>query len=227
MSALREAAGRRRVGRKVGFSNRALWDRFGVSAPIWGELWDDSCALLPEAIGAFDLAGLAEPLIEPEIVLGLARAPEPGMGPAALAGCLEWVAPGFEIVQSPYPGWRFTAADAVAGWALHGALLVGPRVAVSGDEAGWAQRLAAFTMTLAGPDGRLHPGAGANVLGSPLAVAGMLAEGLAAAPGALPLAAGEMVTTGSLTDAMPVAPGETWTVRFAGIPLPAVSLRLA
>jgi len=37
--------------------------------------------------------------------------------------------------------------------------------------------------------------------------------------------AGEIVTTGTLTKAMPIAPGETWTATPKGIGLDAVRLR--
>ena len=80
-----------------------------------------------------------QPRIEPEIVFGFARAPQPGISAEELVECLEWVAHGFEIVQTHYDGWRFTASDAVADFGLHGRLVVGPRVPISrfdalGDE---------------------------------------------------------------------------------------------
>jgi 2-oxo-3-hexenedioate decarboxylase len=40
-----------------------------------------------------------------------------------------------------------------------------------------------------------------------------------------PLAAGEIVTTGTLTRAFPVAAGEEWTTQLTGIPLEAARLR--
>ncbi len=79
----------------------------------------------PTPAAALTLSRLSEPLIEPEIVFKLAKAPEPGMDEAALIGCVEWFAHGFEIVQSPFPGWRFAAADAVAAGGMHGAFLIG------------------------------------------------------------------------------------------------------
>ena len=42
---------------------------------------------------------------------------------------------------------------------------------------------------------------------------------LAADPVNPPLAAGEIVTTGTLTRAFPVAAGEEWTTPLTGIPL--------
>jgi 2-oxo-3-hexenedioate decarboxylase len=40
-----------------------------------------------------------------------------------------------------------------------------------------------------------------------------------------PLAAGEIVSTGTLTDAHPVTPGETWSTSFVGLPLAGLEVR--
>ena len=39
-----------------------------------------------------------------------------------------------------------------------------------------------------------------------------------------PLAAGEIISTGTLTKAMPIAPGETWTTKPSGIALAGVTI---
>ena len=64
-----------------------------------------------------------------------------------------------------------------------------------------------------------------QVLGGPLASLRFLVTEIARRPGSAPLAAGEIVTTGTLTDAQPVRPGETWTTELDGIPVR--GLRLA
>ena len=51
-----------------------------------------------------------------------------------------------------------------------------------------------------------------------------LVEELARNPAAPPLSPGEIVTTGTLTDAMPVRPGETWTSTIAGLDVEGLSL---
>jgi hypothetical protein len=61
------------------------------------------------------------PRIESEIIFKLALAPAPGMDETALLACIDWVGHGFEIVQSIFPGWKFSAPDAVAAFGLHGA----------------------------------------------------------------------------------------------------------
>jgi 2-oxo-3-hexenedioate decarboxylase len=65
---------------------------------------------------------------------------------------------------------------------------------------------------------------GANVLGSPLVSLGYLVDLLKKQPDAEPLRAGEIVTTGVLTDAHPVAPGETWHTEISGLPLEGLAI---
>jgi 2-oxo-3-hexenedioate decarboxylase len=217
----REARGERHVGRKIGFSNRTLWPVYGIEAPIWGDMFDSTvCDVAPGAEIA--LGGLMEPRIEPEIAFGLAAAPSPGMDDAELLGCCAWVAHGVELVQSPYPGWRFRTADTIAAGGLHGLLLLGPRRRAGPDLLG---PLGDFACRLL-RDGALRAeGHSSVVLDGPLPALRHLAAVLAADPESPPLVAGEIVTTGTLTDAMPIAPGECWTTELVGLDLPGIDLR--
>lgn len=200
-------AGRRIVGRKIGFTNRALWPLYGVDAPIWGAVHPET---LLEAGAPVALAGLMEPRLEPEIALGLAEAPEAGDDAAALHRRLAWVAPAFEVVQSPYPGWRFDTADATAAGALHGRLILGAKVP-AGRIA--PEALAGLRVVLRRDGAEVARGVGAAALGGPLEALAHLVRVLAA-EGAPALAAGEVVSTGTLTDAAPIAPGEAWEAAF-------------
>src|SRR5690606_34839792 len=130
-------------------------------------VYDTTLYALSEVGEGFSLAGLAEPRLEPEIVFGLARAPEPGMDEAALLGCLEWVAHGFELVQSVFPAWKFTAADIVSAFGLHGALLVGPRRPIAAGEGDWLDSLASFEIELLCDGEVMDRGRAANVLDGP------------------------------------------------------------
>jgi len=215
----REARGERPIGRKIGFTNRTIWEEYGVYAPMWGHVYDRTVHDLAEAGAGFSLSGLAEPRIEPEIVFGLAAAPAAGMDARALIGCIEWVAHGFEIVQSIFPDWKFAAADTVAAYGLHGALLIGPRHPAAARAQDWERDLAAFEIDLFRNGGPTDHGRAANVLDGPLFALRHLVELLASDPVNPPLAAGEIVTTGTLTRAFPVAAGETWTTELTGIPL--------
>src|SRR5262245_25378324 len=63
----RLAAGWRPVGRKIGFTNRTLWARYGVFEPIWGLVYDRTLIHATDERATVDLAGLVQPRIEPEI----------------------------------------------------------------------------------------------------------------------------------------------------------------
>jgi 2-oxo-3-hexenedioate decarboxylase len=68
-------------------------------------------------------------------------------------------------------------------------------------------------------------GAGANALGHPALALAFLAEVLAGQPQFEPLAAGEIVTTGTLTGALSIAAGETWRFDLEGIALEPLTVR--
>ena len=88
-TALREARGERRVGLKIGFTNRTIWPLYGVSGPMWGPVWDTT--LHETGDGVHALPAVPEPRLEPEIIFGLKSAPRAGMSEAEIAGCIDWV----------------------------------------------------------------------------------------------------------------------------------------
>jgi 2-keto-4-pentenoate hydratase len=213
---LRIGRGEQPRGFKIGFTNRSIWPRYGVYAPIWGTVWDTTLAFC-EGSANVSLAGTCEPRLEPEAVLGIAATPPPGASLQALYDCIEWVAPGFEIVQSHRPGWKFEAADTVADSGLHGRLLVGRRIPVrtlAPDAASLEARLAQAKVALYKEDACKEEGVGANVLDGPLRALHHFLLALRDCPGAPDLLPGDVVTTGTWTDAWSVAAGERWTARF-------------
>ena len=220
----RQARGERPVGRKIGFTNRTIWPEYGVDAPNWGYLTDRSVSLLQPG-RAVSLNEFVEPRIEPEIVFGLSAAPSPEMDEATLMRCIGWVAHGFEIVHSIFPGWKFTLHETTAANALHGALLVGPRHAVDGDEQTWLERLATFEIALCCNGQVADRGKGENVLGTPVSALRHLVELLATDDANPPLAAGEIVSTGTLTRALPVVAGEVWKTGLSGIEIEGIEVK--
>jgi 2-keto-4-pentenoate hydratase len=219
--AARIAAGERPAGYKVGFTNRSIWPRYGVYAPIWGTVWQGSLSRVDAAgqnAGVLSLAGLCEPRIEPEIVFGLRAAPVAGCTLAQLADAIAWVAHGFEIVHTHFTGWKFSAAQAVADEGLHGRLLVGHAVDVRPGTAPdlLAAALSGLRLRLYGDRVLKDEGSGANVLDGPLQALLHFVNEIRALPGAPVLQAGDVVTTGTLTDAWPVAAGQTWHTELEG-----------
>src|SRR5215212_8436666 len=37
---MREAGGETALGRKIGFTNRTIWDEYQIGAPMWGYIYD-------------------------------------------------------------------------------------------------------------------------------------------------------------------------------------------
>ena len=211
--------GWRAAGRKIGFTNRSIWPRYGVHQPIWGTVFDRTLHVAKQDACSVGLEGLAQPRIEPEICFKLKAVPRSADTEALLA-CLDWMAHSIEIVQCDQPGWKTSLAHSTAANGLHGLLIVGTPVAVPE-----AQALAGVQLVLRRGATVVDRGSGRNVLGSPLVALGHLVELLRSQADAPPLAAGEIVTTGTLTDAHPVAPGETWHTEIAGISMPGLTVR--
>jgi 2-keto-4-pentenoate hydratase len=215
----RVAKGASAVGRKIGFTNAAMWDRYGVRDPIWGYVYDDSV----ESGGRCRVSGFTEPRIEPEIIFHFRGAPP--ADPRGILASIDWVAHGFELVQSPFPGWKFQGPDAVAAGSLHAALVVGEQVPLADLGGDPGQVLRDFKLSLF-CDGELREtGKGSNVLGNPLAAVAHLIA-LLDRSGHPPLQAGELVTTGTITAAPPCSAGERWHTQLEGIALPGLSLEL-
>jgi 2-oxo-3-hexenedioate decarboxylase len=270
---MRVARGYRPVGRKIGFTNRRIWDEYGVHAPVWGYVYDRTVSDLPNDSSSFrgashsasktrvnalmarepgiqkqaqsssldsgsraargpgmtregiSLAPYSEPKIEPEIMLGLSRAPSPGMDDGALLSCIAWVAHGYEVVESIYPGWKFAPPDAVIVDGHHGALLIGPRHEIGARAAEWLSALTSFEIELFCDGKLMDKGHALNVLEGPVSTIRYLMDLLARDPDSPPLAAGEIVSTGTLTRALAVKPGETWTTKLNGIKLEGATLQ--
>lgn len=221
---LRQARGERPIGRKIGFTNRTIWDEYKVYAPIWGYMYETTVEEAACSCAVFSPTEAFEPRIEPEIVFHFARAPNPGMDEAALLDCIDWFAHGIEIVQSLYPGWAFTAADTVAGFGLHAGLIVGPRRQVGGDRSYWLGALADFNVTLFRGGAIMERGHASNVLGGPLSALRHLVRLLESDDTSPALSAGEIVTTGTLTRALPLGVGETWRSSFEGLDLTGIEI---
>ena len=142
-----------------------------------------------------------------------------------LLGCIAWVALDFEICTSIFPSWRFKVADAAAT-GVHVALLLGarhPDRRVAGTLGGPTRIV--FCYAFRG-GGRARSGGGAQVLGSPIKALKYLVRELARYGGE-PLRAGEFVTTGTLTQALPAGPGDRWRAEAKGAEFADIEIQLA
>ncbi len=215
--ALRLARGEKSIGYKVGFTNRANWPKQGVDAPMWAAMWE-SGLIECDGQARVDLSKVCVPRLEPEIVFGLRRAPVPDGSLQDLYECIDWMAPGFEIVRCHAPGGKASAVQAVADGGMHSGLVVGRRTPlreVAPDAASLDAKLAAARLTLSKDGTLIAQGEGTIVLGSPLQALHQFVQELHHCPGAPSLQAGDVITTGTWTDAMEVGPHQTWTASLS------------
>lgn len=213
---MREARGEAVLGRKIGFTNRRMWPQYGVYAPIWSYMYDRTVFDLADLSDGFPLAGLIQPKIEPEIVFGMSAAPAAWMDERELLSCIAWLASGYEIVQSIFPDWKFSASDTVAAFGLHGALLIGERHPIADSVDRWLKTLTGFEVRLRCGNVVEH-GHARDVLSGPLSALKHLVDLLAHDRDNPQIGAGEIIATGTLTSAMPVSPGERWSAVLPGI----------
>ena len=214
--------GWRQVGRKIGFTNRSIWPRYGVYEPIWGMVYDRTLLYAKDDFCSVSLEGLQQPRIEPEICFKLRSAPRSSASEDLLAS-IEWMAHSIEIVQCDQPGWKTSLEHSTAMNGLHGRLIVGTSITLD-RLPGLQAQLPRIELSLKKGAEVVDRGRGEIVLGSPLAALGYLVKLLAKQAKSPPLAPGEIISTGTLTDAHPVAAGETWSTEIRGLPLAGLQL---
>lgn len=217
--AQRISQGASTTGYKVGFTNTRNWAQMGATEPMWGAMYDDTVTHLAGGTGHYSLAGLMGPRIEPEIVLHFHKAPAPDASLEQILECVDWLAQGYEIVLTPADGVPPTVPQAIANGGMHGALVIAERRAVEDLGPGLTNRLAEVKLELRCDGETKDSGSGANVLGNPLNSVVHLMRGLQR-EGWPPVGPGSLVTTGTLTAAFPIAPGQRWTTELSSLPLP-------
>ncbi|WP_067461391.1 2-keto-4-pentenoate hydratase [Actinomadura macra] len=200
--------GARIKGHKVGLTSAAMQRQLGVDQPDSGVLLDSM--FLPENT-PIDHGRFLQPRVEPEVAFVLGRPLRgPGVTAADAVAAVDFVLPALEVIDSRIADWRIALADTIADNASSGGVVLGTSPA----------RLDAVDLVLGGcllhRDGELiDTGAGAAVLGSPVNALVWLANVLGERGEGLE--AGHVVLPGSITAAVPAAPGDVFTATFAGI----------
>jgi 2-oxo-3-hexenedioate decarboxylase len=199
------AQGRRLVGLKMGLTSRAKMQQVGVSAPICGFLADDDAC----ADGA-DIAvkELIHPRVEAEIAF-VTRAVlrGPGCHIGAVLAATDFVAPALEVIDSRYRDFRFDLPSVVADNTSAARFAIGGTARSAGT-----LDLKTLGVVLEKNGEVAAVAAGAAVLGHPAASVAMLANLLAAR--GEQIAAGAIVLTGGMTEAIAVKAGDHVTARF-------------
>lgn len=206
------------VGYKVGLTNAAAQQRFGLPHPIRGTIYQAtirahgtaaSPAEVPHAFGAY-------PNVESDL---LVRVRDDGINEAGtdrveILRHLDQVIPFIEMPDLVLAPGQSNGANLVA-------INVGARLGVLGDPipaeatADFAGRLASMTVILATDQKELSRAPGTALLGHPLDVIPWLVEDLKR--DGRRLRAGDIVSLGGFSAATPTEAGRTFTVTYQGL----------
>ncbi|GAY08259.1 2-keto-4-pentenoate hydratase [Pseudonocardia sp. N23] len=194
---LRESAGPL-VGWKLGVTSRAKQAQVGVSSPVYGFLPGSGALDIGEPL---DTTALIQPRCEPEIVFVMGRdLAGPHVSAADVVAASSGVAVGIEVLDSRYRAYRFTMADVVADNTSASRFVVGTPVPLDGID------LRVVGVVLEHNGEVVATASGAASLGHPAAAVAWMVRRMAADGEGL--RAGEVVLSGGLTAAVPVAPGD-------------------
>lgn len=204
----------RPVGYKVGLTNAAAQQRFGVPHPLAGTIYE---ATLRHRDGAEVPARFAAvPAVEADL---LVRVRDEGINaartPEEVLRHIDQVIPFIELPDLVMPPPKLDGPNLLA-------INVGARLGVSGEpipvraDSAFAAALGAMTVTMADDTGKeLAKAPGTALLGHPLNVLPWLAEDLAKR--GKKLQAGDIVSLGGFSPALPVEAGRRYTVRYEGL----------
>jgi 2-oxo-3-hexenedioate decarboxylase len=224
----REAGGYKAVGRKVGYANKAMWRVLKLETLVWAHMYDDTVHYSDSNFATLSIAHPRSLKIEPEIVFGL-KQPVVGEGSdaAAALASADWLALGFEIIDCPFPEWKFQPGDFVASFGLHAALVIGERMQVRPELiADLVDQLPRFKVRMSKGGEFVEEGSGRNSLKSPALCLAELGAAIARRFPGQPLSAGEIVSSGTLTAAHPTGGGDRWTAEIEGLSLPSLTMQL-
>ncbi len=224
----REAGGHRAVGRKVGYANKAIWRVLKLETLVWAHMYDDTVHYSDNNLATLALPHARSLKVEPEIVFGLKEPVTAERSDAAGAlASVDWLAVGFEIIDCPFPEWKFQPSDFVASFGLHAALVIGERLQVRPDLiAELVDELPRFKVRVSKSGEFIEEGSGRNSLKSPALCLAELGAAIAKRFPAQPLSGEEIISSGTLTAGHPTAAGDVWTVAVEGLSLPSLTLRL-
>lgn len=204
----RIAAGQRVVGKKIGVTSKVVMDMLKVNQPDFGHLLSGMSYADGAAISA---SQFISPRAEGEIAFVMARdVMGPGLTNAEVLQAVSHVMPCFEIVDSRIRDWKISIGDTIADNGSAGAFVLGDRMAAPADV-----DLRNIGMVLEKNGEVIGTGAGAAAMGHPLTCLTWLANTLGAF--GIPLKAGEVILSGSLSIMFPVKAGDSISMTLGGL----------
>ena len=203
------------VGYKLGLTNPAIQQRFGIDHPIRGSIFH---ATLRASSGAeIEARFAAVPVLEADMLVRI------GMGGveaalnhhAALIRHIDQVIPFIELPDLVYaPEHRPSLGDLLAVNVGARLGVVGRPIAVT-PSAEFAAALGRMSISLHQDGREVSRAPSAAILGHPLNALAWIARDLARE--GRPLREGDMISLGSFSPPQPVVAGQVWTARYEGL----------
>ncbi|MCK9356464.1 MAG: 2-keto-4-pentenoate hydratase [Dehalococcoidia bacterium] len=193
------------VGKKIGFTSKAMQVQFNMTEPDYGMIDNTMVAREGQPI---PMSSLILPKIEPEIAFLLKDdLVGPGINAAKVLAATEGVLPALEVVDSRYRTWTSNIKDSISDDASAGVFILGGRLTPVQD---LDMRLIGMVFERNGSV--VSTGAGAAVLGNPAESVAWLANKLTQY--GIGLKKGEFVMSGSLVPAQEVKAGWSFRATF-------------
>jgi len=193
------------VGAKLGLTSAAKQRQMNVDRPLYGWLTADM-AIDTGAVLRCD--SYIQPRVEPEIAFLLGRDLEgPEVTATQVLAATEACFGAIDVLDSRYAGYKFTFDDVTADNASSAGFVLGGTAV---DPYGIDLRLTGCVLEKNGE--LVATAAGAAVMGHPASAVAWLVRALARRGQGLE--AGHVVMAGGMTEAIPVAPGDTVVARF-------------
>jgi 2-oxo-3-hexenedioate decarboxylase len=198
-----QAAGRRLTGYKGGLTSKAKMVQMGLETPVFGVLMGDTC--VPDG-DVVDMTKLIHPKVEAEIAFVTSRELSGDVSIDDVLEATEFVMPAIEVIDSRFKDFKFDIQSVIADNTSAARYVVGgaPR-----RPDGLDLRVLGVVMERNGEV--VGTAAGAAVMGHPAASVVSLVRWLADSGKAL--AAGSLVMTGGVTEAVSVHAGDHVTAR--------------
>lgn len=204
---LREAAGERVIGKKIGVTSPAVQQMLGIAQPDFGFLTD----AMRCGDGIVDTRQLIAPRAEAEIGFRLKRDLDgPGITPTDVLDATESVMACFEIVDSRIQDWRIKICDTIADNASCGVFVLSENE-VSPQEL----NLKALEVTVTKNGEILSQGSGSAVQGAPENAVAWLANTLGEY--GIPFKAGEVILSGSLVPLAEARSGDVFRLSMTDL----------
>ncbi|MGF1600205.1 MAG: 2-keto-4-pentenoate hydratase [Acidimicrobiales bacterium] len=200
----------RAIGYKCACTGAIAQQALGIDRPVFGRLLSPTTS--PSGV-ELPADRFTHRVIEAEFGIRVGRdvpGRQDGHTPESIADFVEAVIPAIEIVDHRFTDWSVGALRVAADNAIHGWWVEGQPVIEWHD-----LDLGAAEVTVRSNGEVITSGTGANVLGHPLNVLAWLADELPRF--GRQLRAGDLVTTGVVTDVFEAGRGDTIIADFAGL----------